>query len=122
MMIDAILSCFNLNRGIKLVLEPFREHLFHNTFVRPALTFADRRDKVKDVIEHDFAVPRRALLDLTETKKTPEDKNACIKAINGIFEFLALLREDHELDDQSARYVQQWPIGEPSSAACRETL
>lgn len=45
--IGAILSCFNLNRGIKLVLEPFREHFFHNTFVRPALTFEDRRGKVK---------------------------------------------------------------------------
>lgn len=106
--IDEMLSCFQLQRGVKAVIAPFYWYLCRSwmgTIIQYPKSHGDPViAEVKKNIPNDAA-----LMDMANSIADPPSRDAYIHAVDTLLDCIAIVAADRT-DSSRYRFVLQWPI------------
>lgn len=104
--IEEIINCFQLTRGIRVVVSPFYEHL-RQSWLGPTFDYKDNREELRPTLSTDFPT-MGVLTELALQLDTEERRTACITAIEELFTYIAVFMTNPE-NHACLRLITAWP-------------
>jgi hypothetical protein len=106
--IDKILDCFQMSKGVRIVMTPHWRHL-HGSWIQPFLRVEDNREEILPILDKEFpSLSIIRCLVLSQDKK--EQREACLYAVERVFLYICLIKFSLKSHPTCVKLIDAWPV------------